>query len=159
VQLPHGLSSSVPDCVSHAQKARGAAIDRHKQHGLALGPETLGTCGQFPEDNFLAVHQHAIASTTLLPSTLPVTPCPVIDANSSVLVKCIPRVAAPVTIAAASGCSLARSRLAAKRNSSISSHSFAVKTLTSFGFPSVSVPVLSTTNVSTLRRTSSASAF
>ena len=53
------------------------------------------------------------------------------------------------TIAAASGCSLRVSRLAARRSTSSSSNPGAATTRTSRGLPSVSVPVLSTTSVST----------
>ncbi len=69
------------------------------------------------------------------------------------------RSSAPWTIAAANGCSLPRSTLAAKRNSSSSLHPSTGATVTNFGLPSVRVPVLSTTSVLTLRRTSIASAF
>ena len=65
----------------------------------------------------------------------------------------------PETIAEASGCSLPFSRLAATRRSSFSSTSGSATTCASFGFPSVSVPVLSTTRVSIFSRTSNASAF
>jgi hypothetical protein len=66
------------------------------------------------------------------------------------------------TIAAANGCSLARSRLAASRRSSlpeIPGKFSVVENATTFGFPSVSVPVLSKTMVSTFSIVSSASAF
>ena len=53
-------------------------------------------------------------------------------------------------IAAASGCSLARSSAAASRTASASDVSPTGTIDTSFGLPSVSVPVLSTTSVSTL---------
>ena len=62
-------------------------------------------------------------------------------------------------MAAASGCSLARSRLPANRSRVASSKPETDSTVTSSGLPSVSVPVLSTTSVSTLRMTSNASAF
>ncbi len=62
-------------------------------------------------------------------------------------------------MAAASGCSLPRSRLAARRSSVSSSVPSAGVTETSFGLPSVNVPVLSTTMVSIWRITSIASAF
>ncbi len=62
-------------------------------------------------------------------------------------------------MASARGCSLPRSRVAAFVRSVSSSMSPWVSTETSAGRPSVSVPVLSTTSVSTLRSTSIASAF
>ena len=62
-------------------------------------------------------------------------------------------------MASASGCSLARSTLAASRRISSSSNPAAATIATTFGLPSVSVPVLSTTSVSTFSMRSSASAF
>ena len=62
-------------------------------------------------------------------------------------------------MAAARGCSLPFSRLAANERSCFSSISPAVTTVFNFGFPSVKVPVLSTTRVSILRMVSMASAF
>ncbi len=71
----------------------------------------------------------------------------------------MPRSFAAATIAAASGCSLARSRLAASCNRSASSTPSDGISAVTLGLPSVSVPVLSTTRVSTLAKRSSASAF
>jgi hypothetical protein len=66
----------------------------------------------------------------------------------------------PRTIASASGCSLPRSTLAARRSRSSSANPAAgTMAVTAFGLPSVSVPVLSTTSVSTFSIRSSASAF
>ena len=62
-------------------------------------------------------------------------------------------------MAAASGCSLPFSRLAASRSSVVSSIPAAATTCVTFGLPSVRVPVLSTTRVSILRIVSMASAF
>ena len=62
-------------------------------------------------------------------------------------------------MASARGCSLARSTLAASRKISFSSNPAAATIATTFGLPSVSVPVLSTTSVSTFSMRSSASAF
>jgi hypothetical protein len=62
-------------------------------------------------------------------------------------------------MAAASGCSLPRSSVAASRSSVASSVAPKVATVMSAGLPTVRVPVLSTTSVSTLRSTSTASAF
>jgi hypothetical protein len=60
--------------------------------------------------------------------------------------------------AAASGCSLPRSTLAARRTISASGSSPRVTTAVRRGFPRVSVPVLSTISVSTRSSRSSASA-
>ena len=93
------------------------------------------------------------------PSTLPVTPLPVSDSKLSAVESARPRSSAPSAIAAASGCSLPRSRLAVSRSNSASSCPGAATTETKRGFPSVSVPVLSTTTVSTRSSISSDSAF
>ena len=92
------------------------------------------------------------------PSTRPSTPLPVSDCEVGRRVESQRRArSAPATIAAASGCSLPRSRLAARRSSSVSSSTpGAATTATSLGLPSVSVPVLSTTSVSTLLQRSRA---
>src|SRR2546426_322978 len=70
-----------------------------------------------------------------------------------------PRSSAPAITAAASGCSLLCSRPAAKASTSSSRKPGTATTVTSLGLPSVSVPVLSTTIVSTFSMVSSASAF
>ena len=56
-----------------------------------------------------------LPSATCLPSTVPTTPFPVIERKSRASVSFSPLFSAPPTIAAASGCSLPRSRLAARR--------------------------------------------
>ena len=89
----------------------------------------------------------------------PRTPRPVRDSNASTGESLTLALSAPFTMAAARGCSLPRSRLAASRSSFFASMPSAGSTETSFGLPSVSVPVLSTTSVSTLRISSMASAF
>src|ERR1700722_364674 len=66
---------------------------------------------------------------------------------------------AAARIAPARGCSLPRSRVAANRRICFSSEPAAGTTATTRGRPSVSVPVLSTTSVSTFSKISSASAF
>ena len=70
-----------------------------------------------------------------------------------------PRSSPPRRSRRASGCSLARSTLAASRSTSLSEKPAAVTTAVTAGLPSVSVPVLSTTRVSTFSMRSSASAF
>jgi len=66
---------------------------------------------------------------------------------------------AAATTAAARGCSLDRSRLAARRSTSSDKKPGAGRIATTRGLPSVKVPVLSTTSVSTFSNRSSASAF
>ena len=106
-----------------------------------------------------ACRKFALPSTTVLPSTLPVAPLPVGESKSSTLPRSRLRSLAARTMASASGCSLARSTLAASRSSSASSNPAPGTIATTFGLPSVSVPVLSTTSVSTFSMRSSASAF
>jgi len=62
-------------------------------------------------------------------------------------------------MAEASGCSLPRSTLAANCSNVASSKPFIGTMAMSFGLPSVKVPVLSTTSVSTFSMRSNASAF
>ena len=69
-----------------------------------------------------------------------------------------PRSRAARRIASASGCSLPWSRLAARRSSSSADNVRRGHSASNAGFPSVSVPVLSTTSVSTRRRFSIAAA-
>ena len=66
---------------------------------------------------------------------------------------------AAATIAEARGCSLPCSRLATRRTSSVSLPPEAAITDSTVGLPSVRVPVLSKTKVSTFSRISKASAF
>ena len=90
---------------------------------------------------------------------MPIAPLPAGASKPMTGASSILRSAAAATIAAASGCSLARSTLAAKRKRLASSKPSAGATATTFGLPSVRVPVLSTTRVSTFSMRSSASAF
>ena len=68
-------------------------------------------------------HQGGLPTAIFLPSTTPRIPLPVTEWNSSGWESLSPRFAAASTIAAPRGCSLARSRLAARRSSSGSSAS------------------------------------
>src|SRR5437660_516718 len=101
----------------------------------------------------------ALPSATRRPSTTPTTPFPVRDWNSVGPGRLRAFCRAAETIAAARGCSLARSRLAASRRTSDSWCPAATTSDIRRGLPCVSVPVLSTTRVSTFSRTSRASAF
>ena len=83
---------------------------------------------------------------------------PEAESNCSGLSSARPLSRAAATIAAASGCSLPWSRLAARRNTSSSVHPSVAMARSKVGRPSVSVPVLSTMSVSTLRRFSMAAA-
>jgi hypothetical protein len=101
----------------------------------------------------------ALPITTRQPSTVPIAPLPLGASKSRTGASSILRSWTAFTMAVASGCSLARSTLAAKRSTVGSSKPSAGTTATTFGLPSVRVPVLSTTRVSTFSMRSSASAF
>ena len=99
-------------------------------------------------------------SRTVLPSTLPVAPLPVGESNSSTLLRSRLRSFAARTIgvgermlAGALDAGGKPQDLASRRNPP------AATIATTFGLPSVSVPVLSTTSVSIFSIRSSASAF
>jgi hypothetical protein len=102
--------------------------------------------------------RRALPIATRRPSTVATTPRPVVDWKLLASVSTTPRSSAPRTMAAATGCSLPRSALAASRSRSVSLQPSLGVTATSRGFPSVSVPVLSTTSVLTRSSVSSASA-
>ena len=80
------------------------------------------------------------------------------ESNCSALSNASLRVRAAVTIAAASGCSLPWSRLAARRKTSSSLKPGMATARSKAGRPSVKVPVLSTISVSTLHSFSIAAA-
>ena len=90
--------------------------------------------------------------------TTPCTPMPDSESNCSGLFSTNPCCFAAATMAAASGCSLPWSRLAARRNTSLSENPPKPSARSKVGRPSVRVPVLSTISVSTLRRFSMAAA-
>ena len=121
----------------------------------ALGAAGRATRRQRAPSSISSAHA---ADGTRLPSTIPDTPCRCSDRNArlapSVKFRCFGR----RHDGAPSGCSLLCSRLAA--NAITRSHPpRSPRPKPRVGFPSVSVPVLSTTRVSTFSRISSASAF
>ena len=95
---------------------------------------------------------------TSWPPTLPTTPEPVTASKACAASISRPFAKASATMAAATGCSLERSRLAARRRTSASEKVPVARTSVTFGLPSVNVPVLSMTRVSTRASSSSASA-
>ena len=98
-------------------------------------------------------------TATLRPPTSPSTPSPGRYPNRAAASGSIPRPRAPARMAAASGCSLPRSRPAARRSSSSSDVPAPDSIRASTGFPTVRVPVLSMSSRSTLPKVSSASAL
>ena len=87
---------------------------------------------------------------------VPVTPLPVIEENSWAGKNFNDRSSAAAVTASARGCSLPRSRLAASCSTSASVWLGRAVIERTFGLPSVNVPVLSTTSVSTFSRVSRA---
>ena len=100
----------------------------------------------------------ALPSASRFPSTTPCTPLPVADSNCAGFDNVRPFSRAAATIAAANGCSLPWSRLAASCSTSFAAKPLAAMTLSKAGCPAVRVPVLSTINVSTFRKFSMAAA-
>ena len=131
--------------------ARGAAIDRDGDRGGAVLTRALGGAVEIAACRCSTrASGRRIAERDFLPSTVPVAPLPDGEAKSPASLKASPRSCAALRIAGASGCSLPRSTLAARRSTSFSSTPAAGTTATTFGLPSVSVPVLSITSVSML---------
>ena len=105
-----------------------------------------------------SVKKFSLPSATRFSPTVPRIPLPAGALKSVIGRASILRSAAAATIAAANGCSLARSTLAASWRRVRSSNPCAGVIATTFGLPSVSVPVLSTTSVSTVSMRSRTSA-
>ena len=119
----------------------------------------LAFTARSPPSNPMSEIRARLPRATDLPSTFPFTPLPVTASKSVASVMLTFRSTVPRTIASASGCSEPRSSDAASLSTSASSWPTSGRTATSFGLPSVSVPVLSTMSVSTFSNSSSASAF
>ena len=100
----------------------------------------------------------ALPIATFFPWIVPVTPFPVTDWNPSTANNSTFFSWAAARMAAASGCSLAFSRLAVSWRRLASSKPSAETSAVSTGLPTVSVPVLSTTSVLTFSSISRASA-
>ena len=101
----------------------------------------------------------SLPRATFRSSTFPTTPCPGTARKDEAGGGTMPRSPAASRIAPASGCSLPRSNAAARRRTSPAESSAKGSTETRRGLPSVSVPVLSTSKVSTRASVSSASAL
>ena len=129
---------------------------RWRRRRADVRPAAFSGCVSMPSDR---QEVRRCRAATGLPSTVPIAPLPVGESKSATLPRARSRSLAARTMAAASGCSLARSTLAASRSTSSSSKPAAGTIATTVGLPSVSVPVLSTTSVSTFSMRSSASAF
>src|SRR5262245_1946974 len=157
VKASDGLRRRRLDLVGHTEQTGHAAVHHHEHHGLpprrSASALSLSADGSTPRPSSRA----RLPSATFLPSTVPVTPLPVTDRKSDTSARTRSLAWAPVTMAAASGCSLPLSRLAASLRISASVDPGATTAL-SRGLPSVSVPVLSMTRVSTRSSTSRASA-
>ena len=103
--------------------------------------------------------RRSLPSAAAPPPTVPVTPLPMSERKPVAAAQSIPRCEAAARMAEASGCSLPFSRAVASCRSSSSPTPTDGASSVSFGLPSVSVPVLSTTRVSTLASAWSASAL
>ena len=145
--------------IGNRDDARGLAADRHMDDRSAFPPQTLGRIGEAAVSMPSSARYGAVPSTTFVPPTMPIAPLPVGASKSRTGSRAVPRSLAAFTMAAASGCSLACSTLAARRRSSASSWPSAARREVTTGLPCVKVPVLSTISVSTFSRRSSASAL
>ena len=143
--------------------AGGLAVDRDEHHGLRRRAAALSACAleRRPASTPRSCEQaRRCRAAPRRPSTCRARPSRSRTRSRrprGELRRRAPR--APATIAAASGCSLARSRLAASAQQLVLRQRRARRSrVAARGFPSVSVPVLSTTSVSTFSSISSASA-
>ena len=137
------------------------AVDRDEDRGRAVLAQTFGVAiergGRDAELGRRTRHCRAPRGGA---RPCRMTPLPAGESKPSTRASAMLRSAAPPRRSRPpSGCSLARSTLAASRSTSASSKPGAGTMATTFGLPSVSVPVLSTTSVSTFSMRSSASAF
>ena len=148
----------VLDRIGDAEHARRAvAVDGDEHHRLALGAQAVGALATAASrrdasrpSSSASCRRHALA----------------VDRAAHALAgdglevayrreRATPRASRARDDRRASGCSLPRSRLGGQRSSVVPRRTPAsARTVTSRGLPSVSVPVLSTTSVSTLRSTS-----
>ena len=132
--------------------ARNTTVHPSPQRGSASPSTSLTSTPRSPRND-------AFPTATARPSTFAVTPWPGIARNDEAAAGSMPRSRAPSTTARANGCSLPRSTDAASRRTSASPYPPSARTSTRRGFPSVSVPVLSRSSVSTRAVASSASAL
>ena len=128
---------------------------------------SAANCSARPAGTFTpssSIRRTLPAAMTFCPSRA-VTPRPGTAAKSSTMRATIPRASHSAIIASASGCSLERSSAVASLSSAFSlmagdpSARVATTISVTAGLPRVTVPVLSSTTVPTLRRFSSASAL
>ena len=143
-----------------AKTAAGAPVDAHEDRGRAVLTQPVRRRRPAQRRRCRArAGSPALPSTTGALRPCRARPCRPASRNPSTGARAMPRACAARTIASASGCSLARSTLAARRSMSASAKPCAGTIAVTAGRPSVSVPVLSTTSVSTFSMRSSASAF
>src|SRR5439155_1485005 len=94
----------------------GARAHRDADVGAGEGRRrrASGRVPRSPGSTPISSRSARLPSATVRPRTTPVTPLPVTEWKPSTGAGSMPRARAPATIAAARGCSLARSRLAAR---------------------------------------------
>ena len=141
-------ASKPASCPSTARCMTLAPWPRSASAWAASGATSMPTC----------CISAVLPNASFLPATTPFTPIPDAESNCSALSSARLRARAAVTMAAASGCSLPWSRLAARRSTSSSLIPLIATARSKAGRPSVKVPVLSTISVSTLHRFSIAAA-
>ena len=110
-----GLDRAQLHRIGDAEQAGGPAVDRDEDDRLSVVTAFLGLAGQAPRSSAPSdcISVRLPTATARVP-TRPTMPRPVCDSNDPACGdQCRPRASAPLTIAAASGCSLARSTLAA----------------------------------------------
>ncbi len=142
-------ASRPASCPSTARNITLAPSPRNASAVCASGPVfTLDCC-----------ISTVLPSAKVRPAIRPRTPMPEAESNCSAASSASPCWRAAATMAAASGCSLPWSRLAARRSTSASRQPGAATVRSKRGRPSVRVPVLSTINVSTRHICSMAAAL
>ena len=105
-----------------AMMPAGLAVDRDEHRRRAFAPQAIGPRLQPGRRRIPSCSRScALPSATWRPPIRPATPLPVNDVKSAISRSVRPRSRAQATMAAASGCSLERSRLAASDRMAVSS--------------------------------------
>ena len=154
---PVSMTTRTPDA---RRAASASGVDALIGSSIEIVPNSLPSTAsmtgrwKLPRSTPFSFSRRAVPRIIFLPSTVPLTPRPASARKSLTGLSCWRRSSAASTIMRAIGCSLPRSSEAASR-----SISMPPVTLVMRGLPSVSVPVLSITSVSTFSSRSSASAL
>ena len=161
VELRNGFGRAVLDRVRHAQQAGERSVDRHEHHRLSTTPEVVGPRRALRRPRRRGRPSAAdCRARRVRPSTRPRTPFPVNDSKPSASASAhaaVPRTGDDRGGERMLAAALERAPPAAAASDSSSLRPASPTPVSAC--PRVSVPVLSTTSVSTLRSTSMASAF